>query len=77
MAYPKSNLSKKPVFYKTDLFSEFCIRKKNHEISVFRKMAEQKRGVSGLISPDEIQNFIDNLTSDFESSGSSSDSTGY
>ena len=40
-------------------------------------MAEQKRAVSGLISPNEIQNFIDNLTSDFESSGSSSDSTGY
>ena len=40
-------------------------------------MAEQKRGVSGLISPNEIQNFIDKLTSDFESSGSSSDSTGY
>ena len=40
-------------------------------------MAEQKRGVSGVINPDEIQDFIDNLTSDFESSGCSNDSTGY
>ena len=35
-------------------------------------MAEKKRGGSGLIDPDEIQNFIDNLASDFESSDSSS-----
>ena len=40
-------------------------------------MAEQKPKVSGLINPYEIQDFIDNLTSDFESSGRSSDSTGY
>ena len=33
-----------------DLFSGFCIRKKNQEISVSLKMAKQKRGVSGLIS---------------------------
>ena len=65
-------LKKTRFFYKTDIFPEFCIRKKNHEISVFRKMAEKKRGGSGLIGPDEIQNFIDNLASDFESSDSSS-----
>ena len=37
----------KQFFYKSDLFSGFCIRKKNQEISVFRKLGEQKLGVSG------------------------------
>ena len=40
-------------------------------------MADQKSGVSGLTSPNKIHNFTDNLTSDFESSDNSSDSTGY
>ena len=37
-------------FYKSGLFLGFCVRKKNQEISVFQKMAKQKRGASGLIS---------------------------
>ena len=37
-------------FTKADLFSGFCVRKKIQEILVFRKMAGQKRGVSGLTS---------------------------
>ena len=36
-------------FYKSDLFSGFCLKKKNQQISVFHKMGEQKRGLSGLI----------------------------
>ena len=31
-------------------FRGFCMRKKKQEILVFRKMAEQNSGVSGLIS---------------------------
>ena len=30
--------------------ARFCVRKKNQEISVFPEMAEQKHGVSGMIS---------------------------
>ena len=40
-------------------------------------MTEQNRGLPGLISSDKIQYLTHNLTSDFGSSGSSSDSTGY
>lgn len=40
-------------------------------------MTEKNRGLPGLISSDEVQDLTDNLTLDFGSSGSSSDSTGY
>ena len=50
VAYWRFKLSITTIFYKPELFLGFCIKKKNHGISVFCKIGEEKRYVSGLIS---------------------------